>query len=908
MAIASDDSTPDTNRPSTPWHSQTTEDALRQSEATREGLSQSEASARLERHGPNRLPEPPRRGPLRRLLAQFNNLLIYILLAAALLTAVIGEWVETAVILAVVVVNAVIGFIQEGKAERAMDAIRQMLSPGALVLRDGHRRTIPAEELVPGDIVFVQSGDRIPADLRVLEAKGLLIEEAALTGESQPAEKRREEVAQDASLGDRTSMAYSGTLVTHGQGTCLVVETGGKTELGRISHMLAEVEQLTTPLLQQMDHFAKLLSIAIVGVATLTYLFGTLVRDYTPADMFMAAVGLAVAAIPEGLPAIMTVALAIGVLEMARRNAIIRRLPAVETLGSVSVICSDKTGTLTRNEMTTQAVILADGRILEVSGVGYAPQGEVSHDGTPLDPERDERLLRIARAALLCNDSNLYKKEDNWQLEGDPTEGALLTFALKCGLDPSDEKQAWPRSDLIPFESEHRFMATLHHDHNGEGIIFLKGAPERILQMCQQQLTSEGGAPLDESYWQQQIDALAKRGLRVLALAQRASSAEQQTLNFGDVEQGLTLLGLVGLIDPPRPEAIAAVAVCHQAGIEIKMITGDHAITAGAVAAQLGIHHPEKVLTGRDLDTLDEATLISKAKEVNVFARTSPEHKLRLVSALQSGGAVIAMTGDGVNDAPALKRANVGIAMGVKGTEAAKEAAEIVLADDNFASIANAVEEGRRVYDNLKKAILFLLPINAGESMALLIAIFAGFDLPITPLQILWVNMVSSVVLALVLAFEPAEHNIMKRPPRDPGEPLLSAFLMWRLALVAMVITLGVFAHFLLLQGSHGIEYARTAAVNTLVMFEIFYLITARHLLDSSLNLRDLLDTPKVLISISIVLLLQLGFTYLPFMQGLFSTTALGLATWGWILLIAVTVLIVVEIEKWWRRGQLAKA
>ncbi len=548
-------------------------------------------------------------------------------------------------------------------------------------------------------------------------------------------------------------------------------------------------------------------------------------------------------------------------------------------------------------------IALADG-LIEVSGAGYNPHGNFSRDGAEFDAATDARLIELARAGVLCNDAQLRPHaEDDWRLEGDPTEGALLTLGVKAGLDIADEHGARPRTDLIPFESEHRFMATLHHDHAGNGVVWLKGAPERVLEMCQRQRTAAGDAPLDEAYWKARIEELARRGQRVLALASTPCAADKRELRFDDVEQGLVLLGLTGLIDPPRPEAIEAVAACHSAGIAIKMITGDHAVTAGAIAAQLGLHDAGRVLTGKDIDAMDDDTLTRQVDEVNVYARTNPEHKLRLVEALQRRGRVIAMTGDGVNDAPALKRANVGIAMGVKGTEAAKEASEMVLADDNFASIANAVEEGRRVYDNLKKAILFLLPVNAGESFALIIAILAGLELPITPLQILWVNMVSSVALALVLAFEPAEHNVMKRPPRDPAEPLLSRFLIWRLALVAAIFTTGIFGHFLYLRHSGvEIEYARTAAVNTLVMFEIFYLITARHLLDSSLSLRDLLRNRRVPMAIGLVLGLQLLFTYAPFMQSLFSTVTLSAQTWANLTLIALSVLVVVEMEKWLRR------
>ncbi|MCG8690530.1 MAG: HAD-IC family P-type ATPase, partial [Minwuiales bacterium] len=807
--------------PSPGWHGLTAEAALTRREGRPEGLTEAEATARLAEHGPNRLPEPKGRNAAMRFLSQFNNLLIYVLLGAAALTAALGHWVDTQVILAVAVVNAIIGFVQEGKAERALQAIRQMLSPGATVLRGGLRTTVPAEDLVPGELVVLEPGDRVPADVRLIRVKGLRLQEAALTGESVPVDKSVEPAPPSAPLGDRTSMAYAGTLVAAGQGAGVVVETGTHTEIGRISGMLTEVQQLSTPLLRQMNVFARWLTGAILVLASLVFAFGLLLRDMAPVEMFMVVVGLFVAAIPEGLPAILTVTLAIGVQRMASRNAIIRRLPAVETLGSVSIICSDKTGTLTRNEMTVRSIATA-AQMFDVGGVGYEPRGGISLDGREVRPENRPLLLEVARCAALCNDSALHEADGRWTVEGDPMEGALLTVGLKAGLDPATEAKTFPRTDVIPFDAEHRFMATLHHSHNGDSFIYLKGAPERVIEMCARQRGTQDDGPIDPDYWHGRIEAMAAEGQRVLALAVKPTDGHHRDLSFDDVDDDLTLLGLLGLIDPPREEAVAAVAECQAAGIRVKMITGDHGGTARAIAGQLGLANHDDVLTGADLDTISDADLIERAAAVDVFARTSPAHKLRLVEALQAGNQVVAMTGDGVNDAPALKRADVGVAMGANGTEAAKEAAETVLADDNFASIAAAVREGRTVYDNLKKAIVFLLPVNGGESLAIVTAILLGYTLPITPLQILWVNMVSSVGLAIALAFEPTEPDVMKRPPRPAGTPMLSRFLIWRICFVSLLFVAGVFGIFVWTR-THGasLEEARTYAVNTLVVMEV---------------------------------------------------------------------------------------
>ncbi len=863
------------------------------------GLAEDEARARLDRYGPNRLFERRGRGPLVRFLLQFHNVLIYVLLAAAAVTALLRHWVDTGVIVGVVVINAIVGFIQEGKAERALAAIRRMLSLKATVLRDGHANSIDAEELVPGDVVLIQSGDRVPADLRLFRVKNLRVEEAALTGESVPVEKHTDPVAADAPLGDRRGMAYSGTLITYGKASGVVVATGDVTELGRISTMLAEVERIETPLLRKLAVFSRWLSVAIVVLAAAVFALGVGLQDYGATDMFMAAVGVAVAAIPEGLPAIITITLAIGVQRMARRRAIIRVLPAVEALGSVTVICSDKTGTLTRNEMTVQSLATAE-HFYRVTGVGYAPEGRFLLEDSPVEFDTHPDLAELLRAALLCNDAGLREQGGQWLIDGDPTEGALVVAARKAGFDPHVESEMRPRTDVIPFESEHRFMATLHHDHAGHGFVYLKGAPERVLEMCAHERRAGEDRPIRRDAWHMRVGELAAQGQRVLAVAFRAAHREHRELRFDDVEGGLTLLGFIGMVDPPREEAIRAVAACHDAGIRVKMITGDHAATATAIAAQLAIGAAEHALAGAEIDRLSDAELLAAVGDVDVYARVSPEHKLRLVEALQARGEIVAMTGDGVNDAPALKRADVGVAMGVTGTEVAKEAADIVLADDNFASIENAVEEGRTIYDNLRKTILFILPTNGGQAGTIVTAVAFGMVLPILPVQILWVNMVVAVTLALALSFEPAEPDIMRRPPRDPRAPIVSVYFLWRTALVVAVLAAGTLGMFVWEQAQGAtLEVARTAAVNTLVMFQAVYLLNSRFLLAPAWPHQALRGNPYVPLSIALIVGLQLLFTYAPFMQKLFHTAALGVDAWVRIVLIATSIYVIVEIEKW---------
>ncbi len=888
------------------WHSLPVQEVLRVLAADSAGLSPDEAAQRLRQYGPNRLPPAKRDSLAKRFARQFHNVLIYVLLVSALVTALLDHWVDCGVILGVVLINAVIGVIQEGKAERALDAIRDMLSPGATVLRDGRRQEIPAEQVAIGDIVLLASGDRVPADLRLIETRRLRVEEAVLTGESDAVEKNVAAVDAQAVIGDRDCMAYSGTLVVYGQARGVAVATGAATEIGRISGLIAGVGILETPLLRQMGRFGRQLTAAILFLSALTFSFGVWGRGYGWAEMFFAAVGIAVAAIPEGLPAIMTITLAIGVQRMAKRNAIIRRLPAVETLGSVTVICSDKTGTLTRNEMTVQRLLTAE-RIFEVSGSGYAPHGGFSIAGREVFTGEFPELVDLGRAALLCNDAELHPHPSpgaGWRIEGDPTEGALLTLAMKTGLDLAFEREALRRTDFIPFESQHRFMATLHHDLEGHGFIFLKGAPERIMEVCSAERAAGEDRPLNHARWQQAMQDAAQRGLRLLAVAMRPAGNAQRELGLADVRGGFSLLGVFCIGDSPRDEALLAVARCRSAGVQVKMITGDHLDTACAIGARFGLA-AEGALTGAEIERMDSAALRAAVTRADIFARASPEHKLALVEALQANGEVVAMTGDGVNDAPALKRADVGVAMGRKGTEAAKEAAEMVLADDNFASIAAAVEEGRTVHDNLKKSIVFMLPTNGGEAMVIVAAILLGLTLPITPVQILWVNMVTAITLSLALAFEPSEAGVMRRPPRDPAEPLLSPFLLWRVFLVSCLMVAGGLGFFLWEQArGESIEAARTAAVNALVMGEIFYLLNCRFLFAPSHTLRGFTASRPVLISIAAVAALQSLFTYMPLFQKLFGTAALDAVAWWRITLFGMLLFCVVEAEKLWFRSR----
>jgi magnesium-transporting ATPase (P-type) len=878
-----------------PWHAEPAESVLRTLATGESGLATTEAEARLVQHGRNLLPETRPRPAWRRFLQQLHNLLIYILLASAAVTVWLKDYVDAGAILAVVIVNACIGYIQEGKAEKALEAVRAMLASRAMVWRDGARHEIDAADLVPGDLVLIESGSRVPADLRLIRAKNLRINEAALTGESLPVDKDTGTSAADAPLGDRTGMAYSGTTVGAGQGLGVVVATGAATEIGRIGALVAGVSGLATPLTRRLDQFGRQITVFILVVSLVTFLFGRYIGGLPALDIFLAVVGLAVAAIPEGLPAIVTITLAIGTGILARRRAIVRRLPAVESLGSVSVICTDKTGTLTRNEMTAVRVMLA-GHTLDVTGVGYAPEGGFRLDGQPHAPESDAELQTLARCALLCNDARLHRDENGWTLAGDPTEGGLLALALKAGLDPAEAEAATPRRDAIPFESEHRYMATLHHDHTGRAFVLLKGAPERVLDLC---VRDALGQPLDRAAWVARVEAAATHGERVLALAECELAPDAISLDQADIAPRFTLVGLVGMIDPPRPEAIAAVAECRRAGIRVVMITGDHAVTAAAIGHQLGLR-ADAVLTGESIAGLDDITLRRRLADTDVIARASPEHKLRLITALQAEGHQVAMTGDGVNDAPALKAADIGVAMGGRGTDAAREAADLVLTDDNFATIADAVREGRAVFDNIKKALLFILPTNGGEAGVILLAVFAGLAMPISAGQILWVNLVTAVTLALALAFEKAEPGVMRRPPRPHAEPMVTRLLLGRIVYVSLLMIVVTFLIFEWeLARGHDLDTARTAVVNMLVLGELVYLFNVRHFTAHAFAGDTLYGNPAAFWASILLIGLQVLLTYAPPLQAMFHTVPLDALSWAMIVALALAKFLAVEAEKW---------
>ncbi len=881
----------------TPWHAVAADEVIRRLDTNvQSGLSAANVQQRLEKYGHNRLPEGRRQGPFKRFLQQFNNILVYVLLGAGFVKLMVGLWLDASIILAVVVLNALLGFFQEGKAEKALDSIRNMLSAEARTVRGGETRLVPSEDLVPGDIVLLESGDKIPADLRLIDVKNLRTEEAALTGKSVPIDKTTEPVAERATVGDREGMAFSGTLVASGRGTGIVVATGDNTELGRINQMMAAVSALETPLLRQIKKFGYAITAVIGVVSVIVFAFGRWVREMPFVEIFQAVVSIAVSVIPEGLPALITVTLAIGVQRMAQRNAIIRRLPAVETLGSVSRICSDKTGTLTLMEMMVVSAVTGEAAY-GITGQGYAAAGEILKDGKPAD--KDPVLTLMGRVSMLCNDAELLEKDGVWKVEGDPTEGALYPFAAKIGLERQAEQSAYRRIDIIPFESEHKFMATLNEDAAGKQMLLVKGAPEIILENCDRQQAGEP-APIQREYWLQMSDKLAAQGERVLAMAwQQQPDVKAGSLGPADLPKNLVLLGLIGLLDPPRTEAIEAVKECHGGGIRVTMITGDHKITAAAIAKMLGIGDGKTAITGVEIEDMDTATLQERVRDTDVFARASPEHKLRLVKAIQANKQVVAMTGDGVNDAPALKKADIGVAMGIKGTEVTKEAAEMVLADDNFASITAAVKEGRTVFNNIEKAILFMLPTNVAQGLVIMVAIFVGFTAPITAPQILWVNMVTSVALGLVVSFEPHELDVMQRSPRAVDLPIIDAFGIWRVVFVGLaLLTLTLWAFFWMKQNGASDALARAVAVNALVIGQIFYLLNSRYKIGSSLSLKAHLDNKYLPLGIGAVVILQLLFTYAPPLQVLFDTESIPLHIWPWLLLGGLVFFFVVEAEK----------
>jgi len=868
------------------------------------GLDRFEIQERQQQFGPNVLTEHKGHGPLVRFLLQFHQALVYILLGAVVIKLMLGAWVDAGVIFGVVLLNSIIGFVQEGKALNALAALSRALTTTATVLRGGEKQQIDAKELVPGDIVLIASGDKVPADLRLLHSRNLQIDESALTGESVPVEKLTGELAHDVVLAERTNMAYSSSLVTYGTGVGVVTATGDGTEMGRISELIASAEVLATPLTRKIARFSHVLLYAILVLAAVTFTVG-LWHGGSAVELFMAAVALAVAMIPEGLPAVLTITLAIGVARMAKRHAIIRHLPAVETLGSTTVICSDKTGTLTRNEMTVQR-LWTGGEHATISGVGYAPQGEVLLNDEAVAIHEHAALSELLLAGVLCNDALLKKDENGWRIEGDPTEGALLVGAAKAGLDLQQTQDAHPRLDAIPFESQHQYMATLH-DGN-QRVVYLKGSVESLLERCKLMLGADGEPmPLDGEEIHRQVLAMAGEGQRVLAFARLSLPPETTSIDHQQVGSGLVFLGLQGMIDPPREEAIRSVQACQAAGIKVKMITGDHAATAAAIAAQIGLDgsaaqgHTPEVLTGRDLEGMSDTQLIAAATETAVFARVTPEQKLRLVEALQAHGEVTAMTGDGVNDAPALRRADIGVAMGINGTEVSKEAADMVLTNDNFATIEAAVEEGRGVFANLVKFITWILPTNAGQGLVIIVAVMAAQPLPVLPVQALWINMTTAVLLGLALAFEPKEPGIMRHPPRRPDAPIITGELLFRIGLVGLLLLIGSFGLFewALQRGASEAE-ARTIAINVFAIGQSFYLLNCRSLRFSMFRL-GLFSNPWIWAGIAAMIGAQLLITYVPLMNWLFHTAPIGLMDWLHITLVGLVIYLVIGAEKIWR-------
>lgn len=856
-----------------------------------DGLSADDAAARLAVAGPNLLPEPERMPAWRRFLAHFNDTLIFILLGAGAIKAVMGDWLDFSVIMAVAIINAIIGFVQEGAAEKALAGIRGMLSSDARVLRGGVWAEIPSADVVPGDIVRLAPGDKVPADMRLVEAAQLRIDEAALTGESVPSSKTTDAVAADSGVGDRGSMAFSGTIVSAGQGRGVVTGTGVSTEIGKIQTLVGEAESLETPLSKQLASFAKVLTLVILGMAVVMLLIGRYLHAMPFAELISATIGFAVAAIPEGLPALVTITLALGVQQMARRHAITRKLPAVEALGSVTTVCSDKTGTLTKNEMTARRIVTAT-KDYEVSGLGYDPTGEIT-------PAGGGDLAAMLAVAHLCNDAHIVPDGDRWNLVGEPTEGALQVLAMKGGVTG---EATTSRLGIVPFDSANKFMATLNGASGGARAILVKGAPDRLLERSLTQRGPSGSEPVHRERWMSKIDELSAQGLRVLAAARKPTSAE--TIDVDDL-MDLEFLGLWGILDPPRPEAIEAIADCHRAGIRVKMITGDHAGTAVAISREMGLASGDDipVLTGGELEALSQDQLRAVVQDVDVYARTSPEHKIRIVRALQSQGEVVAMTGDGVNDAPALTRADVGIAMGIKGTEATKEAAEVVLADDNFATIRSAISEGRRIYDNLRKSVVFLLPTNGAQSLVILVAIVGALTLPLTPVQVLWVNMVTALTLSLALAYEPAEKGIMQRPPRKNSGSIISSGELWFVAVVSLLIggaTLLVFE--LATSASVDLASARTEAVTMLALGQLAYLLNCRFLARSSLTVDVLRGNPMIWWSALGLVVFQLIYTYVPFMNGLFGSHPLSPTQWVLPIVLSVVIFVLVEGLKALRR------
>ncbi|ANU23945.1 HAD-IC family P-type ATPase [Planococcus donghaensis] len=853
------------------------------------GLSEEIAKKRHEEYGANELPEPKQESKFFKFFKHFNDVLIYVLLVAAVITLFLGHGIDTAVILMVVVINAIIGYIQQSKAEKALEGIRKMLSLKATVIRSSVRREVLSSDLVPGDIIVISAGEKNSADIRILEAVNLKVEESSLTGESVAVEKSSAVLPNDTVLADRLNMVFAGTTIASGSGIGMVVAIGSNTELGKISSSIEDVDRLQTPLLKQTAAFGKVISSTIVISSVAIFTIGYLFHDYATADLLLAIIGLAVAAIPEGLPAVLSIILAIGVQRMAAKNAIVRNLPSVETLGAVSVICSDKTGTLTKNEMTVTSVMLKD-KELAVTGTGYSPNGSI-FDGQNLVQLADyPNLKELLTAVKTVNEANLRCDEKgDWIISGDATEGCLLTLAEKM----KETTQRLPILSKIPFDSNYKYMAALVENEQSKWI-YVKGAPESLLKM-----TGLTASTVEGDYWHEKMFQHANKGERLIAVAAKQVDVTTCFINHSDMESGFRLVGLVGIIDPPREEVIGASQQCRKAGIVVKMITGDHKDTAVAIGVQMGIGDGKRVLEGKDLDRMDDKELAQAAVNYDVFARTSPNNKLQLVKALQAEQHICAMTGDGVNDAPALKRADIGVAMGIKGTEVAKEAAGMVLVDDNFSTIVNAVKEGRRVYDNLKKTILFILPTNVSEGALIFVSILFGTSMPLTTVQILWVNMISAVTISLAIAFEKLEPGAMERPPRKPNAKLLSPYYIFQIFFVSLVICGGIlFMNMFLTDQQINPSIVSTMTLQALVIAQLMYLFNCRSETEFALN-RNFFSN-KIAFIVSIILIgVQLLVTYMPFMNLILGTVPLQAKDWVWPLVIGVLVFTIVEFEKW---------
>ncbi|WP_112197265.1 cation-transporting P-type ATPase [Rahnella sp. NRRL B-41462] len=878
------------------WYQISGNDAMQRLGTGENGLTRHDASERLKEYGPNALPEKAAKSALMRFLAHFNDVLIYILLAAAIVTGAMGHWVDTLVILGVAVINALIGFLQENSAEKSLKSIQNMLSSQAVVMRDGQIQTINADQLVPGDIVQLRPGDKIPADLRIVSAHNLQVEEAILTGESTVVVKNAQVIDDEVMIGDRHNLLFSGTMISGGTATGVVYATGKDTELGHINQMMSSITPQRTPLLQQIDKLGKGIFALILLMMAFLFVFAFILRDMPLGELLLSLISLAVASVPEGLPAIISIILSLGVQSMARNHAIIRKLPTVETLGSMTVICSDKTGTLTMNEMTVKAVILAD-RAYQVEGESYQPKGRIVDAQTrqQIDVTHTPVLNTFITTVDLCNDSQLMQDDKgHWGITGGPTSGALKVLAAKSNLNTGKVEPL----DKIPFDSKHKYMSTLQRI-NGKTRLFVTGAPDVLFSLASFELTENGVQPFRREYWEEEMARYARQGLRMVAAALKDEPEIGGDLNHSHLQQGLIFVGIAGMMDPPRPEAIDAIAQCQQAGIRVKMITGDHQETAMAIGKMLGIGNSSDSITGYQLEHMDDAELAAAASQYDIFARTSPEHKLRLVKALQDDGEVVGMTGDGVNDAPALKQADVGIAMGIKGTEVTKEAADMVLTDDNFATIASAVREGRRVYDNLKKTILFILPTNLAQGLLIILAILAGAVIPLTPVQILWMNMATSTTLSFGLAFEPGEKGMMRRRPRAPGQHVLDLHAVWRIAFVGILIACSAFVLEAWMQPrGYSSDLIRTVLLQTLVTAQWVYMFNCR-VMDRFPLTREVFVNKGLWIVSGVLLLLQLALIYLPVMNQLFGTVPMPLKFWGITLVVGAMIFVIVEIEKW---------